>query len=43
MNRYLAEFSYRFKQRRDTIFDRLVTACCDRQAVTYKQLACALS
>ena len=47
LNRYLAEFSYRFnrrfKQRRDTIFDRLVTACCDTQTVTYKQLVSALS
>jgi hypothetical protein len=47
LDRYLAEFSYRFnrrfKQRRDTIFDRLVTACCDTQTVTYKQLVSALS
>jgi transposase-like protein len=47
LNRYLAEFSYRFnrrfKQRRDTIFDRLVTACCDTQTVTYQQLASALN
>ena len=47
LNSYLAEFSYRFnrrfKQRRDTIFDRLVTACCDTQAVTYKQLVSALN
>ena len=44
---YLAEFSYRFnrrfKQRCDTIFYRLVTACCDTQAVSYKQLVSALS
>ena len=47
LDRYLAEFSYRFnrrfKQRRATIFDRLVTACCYTQAVTYKQLVSALS
>jgi transposase-like protein len=47
LDRYLAEFSYRFnrrfKQRRDTIFDRLVTACCATQAVTYKELVSALS
>ncbi len=47
LNRYLAEFSYRFnrrfKQRRNTIFDRLVNACCDTQAITYKQLISALS
>jgi transposase-like protein len=47
LDRYLAEFSYRFnrrfKRRRDTIFDRLVTACCDTQAITYKQLVSALS
>jgi len=47
LNRYLAEFSYRFnrrfKQRRDTIFDRLVTACCDTQTVTYQQLVSALN
>jgi len=42
LHRYLAEFSYRFNrrftQRRATIFDRLVTACCISQGVTYKQL-----
>ena len=47
LNRYLAEFSYRFnrrfKQRRDTIFDRLVTACCDTQTITYHQLVSALN
>lgn len=47
LNRYLAEFSYRFnrrfKQRRDTIFDRLVTACCDTQPLTYHQLVSALN
>jgi len=47
LNRYLAEFSYRFnrrfKQRRDTIFDRLVTACCSTQTITYKQLVYALT
>jgi len=47
LNRYLAEFSYRFnrrfKQRRATIFDRLVTACCATQAVTYRQLIAELS
>lgn len=47
LNRYLAEFAYRFnrrfKQRRDTIFDRLVTACCSTQTVTYQQLVSALS
>lgn len=47
LNRYLAEFSYRFnrrfKHRRDTIFDRLVTACCTTQTVTYQQLISALN
>jgi len=47
LNRYLAEFSYRFNRRfqhrRDTIFDRLVTACCATQTVTYQQLVSALS
>jgi hypothetical protein len=42
LNRYLAEFGYRFnrrfKQRRETIFDRLVTACCKTQTITYQQL-----
>ena len=42
LNRYLAEFSYRFnrrfKTRRATIFDRLVTACCTTQTITYQQL-----
>jgi hypothetical protein len=45
LNRYLAEFSYRFnrrfKGRRDTIFDRLVTACCTTQTITYQQLVSA--
>jgi transposase-like protein len=45
LNRYLAEFSYRFnrrfKSRRDTIFDRLVTACCTTQTITYQQLVSA--
>jgi transposase-like protein len=47
LNRYFAEFSYRFnrrfKHRRTTIFDRLVTACCATQAVTYRQLVADLS
>jgi transposase-like protein len=47
LDRYLAEFSYRFnrrfKHRRDTIFDRLVTACCTTQTVTYRQLVSALN
>jgi transposase-like protein len=47
LNRYLAEFGYRFnrrfKQRRQTIFDRLVTACSTTQTITYKQLVSALS
>lgn len=43
LNRYLAEFGYRFKRRRETIFDRLVTACCTTQSITYKQLVHALS
>ena len=42
LDRYLAEFSYRFNRRfkhhRTTIFDRLVTACCATQALTYRQL-----
>jgi transposase-like protein len=42
LNRYLAEFGYRFnrrfKGRRQTIFDRLVTACCNTQTITYQQL-----
>lgn len=47
LDQYLAEFSYRFnrrfKQRRITIFDRLVTACCVTQAITYRQLVADLS
>jgi transposase-like protein len=47
LNRYLAEFSYRFnrrfEQRRATIFDRLVTACCTTQTITYRQLVAELS
>ena len=47
LDRYLAEFSYRFnrrfKHRRDTIFERLVTACCTTQTVTYRQLVSALN
>jgi hypothetical protein len=38
LNRYLAEFSYRFnrqfKAHRATIFDRLITACCTTQTTT---------
>ena len=36
-------FNRRFKERRATIFDRLVTACCTNQAVTYRQLVAELS
>ena len=47
LENYLAEFSYRFnrrfKKRRDTIFDRLVTACCNTKTVTYSQLVAELS
>ena len=47
LDRYLAEFSYRFnrrfKHRRVTIFDRLTTACCGTPAVTYRQLVADLS
>jgi transposase-like protein len=47
LNRYLSEFSYRFnrrfRQRRVTIFDRLVTASCSTEAVTYRQLVADLS
>jgi len=43
LNRYLTEFSYRFKHRRDTIVDRLVTACCTTQTVTYRELVSALN
>jgi len=47
LNRYLAEFSFRFnrrfKQRRKTIFDRLVKACCSTQTVTYKELVAELN
>jgi len=47
LNRYLAEFAYRFnrrfKQRRATIFDRLVTACCATQTITYHQLVADLN
>jgi transposase-like protein len=42
LENYLAEFSYRFnrrfKHRRCSIFDRLVTACSSTKAITYKQL-----
>jgi transposase-like protein len=45
LDRYLAEFSYRFNRRfqgrRETIFDRLVTACCKTRAVTYRELVAA--
>ena len=47
LDRYLAEFAYRFnrrfKGRRETIFDRLVTACCKTRPVTYRELVTALS
>jgi transposase-like protein len=47
LNRYLAEFSFRFnrrfRQRRKTIFDRLVKACCSTQTVTYKELVAELN
>ena len=47
LNRYLAEFSYRFnrrfEQRRATIFDRLVTACCRTQTITYQHLVADLN
>lgn len=47
LNRYLAEFSYRFnrrfKQRRATIFDRLLTACCATQTISYRKLVADLS
>jgi hypothetical protein len=47
LNRYLAEFCYpfnrRFKDRRVTIFDRLLTACCTTQTVTYRQLLAELN
>lgn len=47
LDQYLAEFAYRFnrrfKQRRMTIFDRLVTACCATQAITYRQLVAELN
>ena len=46
MENYLSEFSYRFnrrfKKRRDTIFDRLVIACCNTKTVTYNQLIAEL-
>jgi transposase-like protein len=42
LDNYLAEFSYRFnrrfKHRRNTIFDRLVTACCNSKGVIYIEL-----
>lgn len=42
LNRYLAEFAYRynrrFKERRETIFERLLTACCSTNSITYRQL-----
>jgi len=47
LDRYPAEFAYRFnrrfKGRRETVFDRLVTACCATQAITYRELVAALS
>lgn len=47
LNQYLSEFSYRFnrrfKQRRATIFDRLVTACCSTPTITYRQLVADLN
>ena len=47
LDRYLAEFSYRFNRRfqarRATIFDRLITACCNTQTITYQQLVSALN
>jgi len=47
LNRYLAEFAYRynrrFKGRRETIFDRLMTACCQTNPTTYEQLVAELT
>jgi hypothetical protein len=47
LDRYLAEFWYRFNRRfkhhRTTIFDRLGTACCATQALTYRQLVADLN
>jgi len=47
LNRYLAEFGYRFNrrfaQRRATIFDRLVKACCATPTITYRQLVADLT
>jgi len=47
LNQYLSEFSYRFnrrfKGRRETIFDRLVSTCCNTKAITYNQLVAGLT
>jgi len=47
LNRYLAEFSFRFNrrfmERRKTIFDRLINACCSTQTITYRQLVAELN
>ena len=47
LNQYLSEFSYRFnrrfKGRRETIFDRLITACCHTKTITYHQLVTGLT
>ena len=47
LNQYLSEFSYRFnrrfKGRRETIFDRLITTCCNTKAITYSQLVAGLT
>lgn len=47
LNQYLSEFSYRFnrrfKGRRETIFDRLISTCCNTKAITYSQLVTGLT
>ena len=47
LNRYLAEFAYRynrrFKGRRETIFERLITACCQSLPISYDQVVTELN
>jgi transposase-like protein len=47
LNRYLSEFSFRFNrrfmERRKSIFDRLINACCSTETITYRQLVADLS
>ena len=47
LNRYLAEFAYRYNRRfngrRETIFERLITACCQSMPISYNQVVAELN